>query len=91
MGVGSLAPTFSLMGTDGVLRLSADGRVVVSWLLHFMCNHCTESQTLRSLRLDRLAQNYSGKGVAVVAIQSSGILGFFSEGSCVVRRWGRSS
>ncbi len=70
IAVGSTAPTFSLMGTDGVLHTSAEWKNSSVLVVAFLCDHCTESQ-LYEARLDRLAQNYSGKGVAVVAIQSS--------------------
>lgn len=69
IGVGSQAPSFSLMGTDGVLHNSTEWKNNVL-VVAFLCNHCTESQIYEA-RLNRLVESYAGKGVAVVAIQSS--------------------
>jgi thiol-disulfide isomerase/thioredoxin len=70
IAIGSQAPSFSLMGTDGVLHTSAEWKSSSVLVIAFLCDHCTESQ-LYEARLNKLAESYSGKGVAVVAIQSS--------------------
>jgi thiol-disulfide isomerase/thioredoxin len=67
---GSPAPSFSLMGTDDVIHKSTEWKDSTILVVAFLCNHCTESQ-LYEARLNRLAESYAGKGVTVVAIQSS--------------------
>lgn len=68
--VGSQAPEFSLPGTDGTVHHLSDWKQSKVLVVAFLCNHCTESQ-LYEARLNALTQQYGGKGVSVVAIQSS--------------------
>jgi thiol-disulfide isomerase/thioredoxin len=70
LDIGSQAPNFSLMGTDGALHNSADWKDSKVLVVAFLCNHCTESQ-LYEARLNSLTAHYAGKGVTLVAIQSS--------------------
>jgi thiol-disulfide isomerase/thioredoxin len=70
LAIGGAAPDFSLMGTDGALHRSSDWKESPVLVVAFLCNHCTESQ-LYEARLNRLTQAYAGKGVTVVAVQSS--------------------
>jgi thiol-disulfide isomerase/thioredoxin len=70
IAVGSQAPSFSLMGTDGVVHTSAEWKNKNVLVVAFLSDHCTESQ-LYEARLNKLEEDYAGKGVAVVAIQSS--------------------
>ncbi|HET8550551.1 MAG TPA: redoxin domain-containing protein [Bryobacteraceae bacterium] len=67
LAIGSPAPDFSLPGIDGKTHKLADygdARVLV---LVFTCNHCPTAQLYES-RIRKLADEYRGKGVALVAI-----------------------
>jgi thiol-disulfide isomerase/thioredoxin len=70
LAAGSLLPEFSLPGTDGVVHKSSDWRQSPVLVVAFLCNHCTQSQVYEA-RVNQLARDYGGKGVTVVAIQSS--------------------
>lgn len=68
--LGSLAPDFNLLGTDGVhhsLRDFRNGRVLV---VVFMCNHCPYVKAVRQ-RINRLAREGAEHGVLVVGINSN--------------------
>ena len=68
LALGSPAPNFSLPGVDGkVHQLSdyASGKVLV---IVFTCNHCPTAQ-LYETRIKKLADDYRGKGVTLIAIQ----------------------
>jgi peroxiredoxin len=65
--IGSPAPAFSLPGVDGktyTLDSFADSPVLV---VLFTCNHCPTAQAYEE-RFKKLHTDYSGRGVAVVAI-----------------------
>jgi peroxiredoxin len=67
LAIGSAAPNFSLPATDGKtygLSSFKSARILV---IVFTCNHCPTAQAYED-RLIRLTKDYSGKGVAVVAI-----------------------
>lgn len=67
LSIGSPAPDFNLPGVDGKnYKLSdfADAKVLV---VVFTCNHCPTAQAYEQ-RIKDLAQDYRGKGVALVAI-----------------------
>jgi thiol-disulfide isomerase/thioredoxin len=67
LAIGSQGPDFSLPGIDGkthTLAEYADARVLV---LVFTCNHCPTAQLYES-RIKKLADDYRGKSVALVAI-----------------------
>jgi thiol-disulfide isomerase/thioredoxin len=70
LAVGSHAPGFNLMGTDGALHNSSDWKDSNLLVVAFLSDHCTESQ-LYEARLNSLTERYATKGVTVVAIQSS--------------------
>lgn len=68
LALGSAAPDFSLPGIDGkthALREYAEARVLA---LVFTCNHCPTAQLYEG-RIKKLADDYRGKGVALVAIE----------------------
>src|ERR1700739_1000056 len=70
LAIGSPAPDFSLPGVDGqVHKLSgyASSPILV---IVFTCNHCPIAQMYEQ-RIQQLADDYKGKGVAVVAIQGN--------------------
>ena len=65
--IGSPAPDFNLPGVDGrSYKLSdfSDAKVLV---VVFTCNHCPTAQAYEK-RINALANDYRGKGVALVAI-----------------------
>jgi peroxiredoxin len=65
--IGDSAPNFKLPGVDGrdyTLKDFAAARVLV---VIFTCNHCPTAQAYED-RIIKLANDYKGKGVAVVAI-----------------------
>ena len=67
LGIGAPAPDFNLPGVDGRnYKLSdfSDAKVLV---VVFTCNHCPTAQAYEQ-RIKTLAQDYRGKGVALVAI-----------------------
>jgi thiol-disulfide isomerase/thioredoxin len=65
--IGSAAPDFKLPGVDGrdySLKDFTDAKVLV---VVFTCNHCPTAQAYED-RIIKLATDYKGKGVALVAI-----------------------
>ena len=73
LAVGSGAPDFKLLGTDGKphsLNDYKDARVLV---VVFISNHCPASQ-LYEARIKAIAQDYRDRGVRVVAIAPNGPL-----------------
>jgi peroxiredoxin len=68
LAIGSPAPPFSLPGIDGkthTLNEYSGARVLV---IVFTCNHCPTAQ-LYETRIKKLADDYQGKGVTLVAIE----------------------
>jgi peroxiredoxin len=68
LAIGSAAPDFALPGVDGkVHRLSdyAKSRIL---MIVFTCDHCPTAQLYEG-RIQRIADDYRAKGVALVAIQ----------------------
>ena len=68
LALGSPAPVFSLPGIDGkthTLDEYSSSRVLV---LVFTCNHCPTAQLYEN-RIKKLAEDYRGKSVALVAIE----------------------
>jgi peroxiredoxin len=67
LAIGAAAPDFSLTGVEGktyTLSSFKDARVLV---VVFTCNHCPTAQAYED-RIIQLTKDYSGRGVAVVAI-----------------------
>jgi thiol-disulfide isomerase/thioredoxin len=67
LAIGSPAPEFNLPAADGkdyTLDSFKNSKLLV---IAFMCNHCPTSQAYED-RMIKLTSDYSGKGVAVVAI-----------------------
>jgi peroxiredoxin len=66
--IGSPAPDFSLPGVDGkthTVKEYAGSKILV---IVFTCNHCPTAQLYES-RIEKLADDYRGKGVELVAIE----------------------
>ncbi|MGB6686811.1 MAG: redoxin domain-containing protein [Terracidiphilus sp.] len=66
--IGSSAPDFALPGVDGKMHRLSDYASSPILAIVFTCNHCPISQMYEQ-RIQRLADDYNSKGVAVVAIQ----------------------
>lgn len=65
--VGSPLPAFQLPGTDGRTYTQDDFKSAKVLALVFTCNHCPTAQAYED-RLQKLVDDYSGRGVAVVAV-----------------------
>lgn len=68
--LGSPAPDFSLPGVDGKVHKLSDYASSPVLAVIFTCNHCPIAQMYEQ-RIEQLYENYSKKGVAVVAIQGN--------------------
>jgi thiol-disulfide isomerase/thioredoxin len=68
LALGSAAPAFSLPGIDGKTHNLGDYASAKVLVLVFTCNHCPTAQ-LYETRIKKLADDYRGKGVALIAIQ----------------------
>ncbi len=68
LALGSPAPDFDLPGIDGKTHKLNDYASSKVLAIVFTCNHCPTAQ-LYETRLKKLADDYRGKGVELVAIQ----------------------
>jgi thiol-disulfide isomerase/thioredoxin len=68
LAIGSAAPDFALPGVDGKVHRLKDFADSPILMVMFMCNHCPTSQLYEG-RIQKLADDYRDKGVAMVAIQ----------------------
>jgi peroxiredoxin len=68
LAIGSPAPDFSLPGIDGKTHTLAEYSASPVLVLVFTCNHCPTAQ-LYETRIKKITDEYSGKGVQVVAIE----------------------
>ncbi len=66
--IGSPAPDFSLPGVDGQIHKLSDYAASPVLAIIFTCNHCPIA-SIYETRIQKLADEYGPKGVAVVAIQ----------------------
>jgi peroxiredoxin len=66
--LGSPAPNFSLPGVDGKVHQLSDYSASPVLVIVFTCNHCPIASQYEG-RIQKLADDYQSKGVAVVAIQ----------------------
>jgi len=66
--LGSPAPDFALPGVDGKVHKLSDYAASPVLVIVFTCNHCPIA-SLYEGRIQKLADDYQSKGVAVVAIQ----------------------
>ena len=66
--VGAQAPDFVLPGVDGKVHRLSDYAASPVMAVVFMCNHCPIAQMYEQ-RIQKLADDYKDRGVAVVAIQ----------------------
>lgn len=70
LAIGAGLPDFSLPGTDGKTYAPADFKGSKVLCVIFTCNHCPDSVAAGS-RMERLYQDYKGKGVALVAVNGN--------------------
>jgi len=68
LALGSSAPNFELPGVDGKVHKLSDYAASPVLVVVFTCNHCPIAQVYEQ-RIEHLAADYKGRGVAVVAIQ----------------------
>ena len=68
LALGSPAPPFSLPGIDGKTHKLSDYSAAKVLVIVFTCNHCPTAQLYEG-RIKKLADDYSGKGVTLVASQ----------------------
>jgi peroxiredoxin len=68
--LGSLAPGFSLPGVDGRTWRLEDFKDKRALVVIFMCNHCPYVIAVQD-RINALAREYAGRGVALVGISSN--------------------
>ena len=68
--IGSWAPDFSLLGVDGKTYRLSDFREAKALVVVFMCNHCPYVVAVQG-RVHSLAQEYAGRGVQFVVINSN--------------------
>jgi peroxiredoxin len=68
LAIGSPAPDFALPGIDGNTHRLADYAKPKVLVIVFTCNHCPTAQLYES-RIKKLAEDYCGKDVALVAIE----------------------
>ena len=68
LALGSPAPNFELPGVDGQTHKLSDYAASPVLVVIFTCNHCPIAQMYET-RIQKLADDYRGRGVAVVAIQ----------------------
>lgn len=68
LAIGSHAPDFSLPGIDGKTHALSEYASSPILAIVFTCNHCPTAQ-LYETRIKKLADDYTGKGVKLIAIQ----------------------
>ncbi len=68
--LGSAAPDFALPGVDGKTHRLSDYASSPIMAVVFTCNHCPIAQMYEQ-RIQKLDDDYRGRGVAVVAIQGN--------------------
>ncbi len=68
LAIGSPAPDFSLPGVDGKTHKLSDYSGSKILVIVFTCDHCPTAQ-LYEPRIKKLAEDYSKRGVALVAIE----------------------
>ncbi len=68
LAIGSPAPDFALPGIDGKTHRLSEYASAKVLAIVFTCNHCPTAQLYEG-RIKKLADDYRGKGVELVAIQ----------------------
>ncbi len=70
--LGTAAPEFSLLNTDGNTVSLADVSDAPALLVAFMCNHCPYVKHIGD-GLAKMARDFQSKGAAVIAISSNSV------------------
>jgi peroxiredoxin len=70
LALGSSAPGFALPGVDGRMHKLSDYAASPILVVVFTCDHCPIAQMYES-RIEKLFDEYSRRGVAIVAIQGN--------------------
>lgn len=70
--VGKLAADFALMGTDDKVHSLREFQSKPALLVMFICNHCPYVKAIEN-RLIQLAEIYTSRGLAIVAISSNDV------------------
>lgn len=83
--LGTLAPDFQLIGTNGVRHGLRDFRNARALVVVFMCNHCPYVQAVRD-RINRLAADGAEHGVSVVGINSNDPVAYPEDGFEAMKR-----
>jgi peroxiredoxin len=73
--LGTTAPDFRLPDTEGRIWTLDDFQDAPALLVAFICNHCPFVVHIRS-ELARFAQDYQGRGLAMVGINSNDAVGY---------------
>src|SRR4029077_7489833 len=68
LALGSAAPNFDLPGVDGQMHKLCYSPASPVLVVVFTCNHCPIAQMYET-RIQKLADDYRSRGVALVAIQ----------------------
>lgn len=74
LAIGSAPPDFSLPGVDGKTYSLADFKSAKILIILFTSNHCPTAQAYEG-RVKKIVDDYSSKGVALVAIQPNSTRG----------------
>jgi peroxiredoxin len=68
--LGTVAPSFRLPDTEGVMRSPDEDAAAPALLIMFICNHCPFVKHVRG-ELARIGRDYLPRGVAIFAISSN--------------------
>jgi peroxiredoxin len=84
LALGTKAPDFRLPDTDGRSVSLADFAGAKALLVMFLCNHCPFVKHVQK-ELVRLANDYDGRGVGIVAISSNDVAAYPQDGPEAMR------
>src|SRR5262245_20760751 len=73
--LGTTAPAFKLQNVDGRMASLDNFKSAPALLVAFICNHCPFVKHVAA-GFSQLSQDYQGKGVAVIAINSNDPVGY---------------
>lgn len=76
--IGASAPDFRLPGVDGKFHSLSDFSDAKALVLVFTCNHCPTAQAYEE-RIQQIVNDYSDKGVALVAISPNSPIALLHE------------
>jgi peroxiredoxin len=82
--LGTEAPDFTLPDFDGVPHSLADLAAAPALLVAFICSHCPFVKHIR-VQFARMAREYQGRGLAIVAINSNDLVAYPQDGPDAMR------